>query len=327
MQKNYILFILLFTFTTANSFAQDIKVFFSKGDSYKISAKKTKTKIKKGMTLSLSDFIETSSKSFLILKISGHSTIRIEENTKIEIRELPILFDKSNQIESKGNLFLEIGTIIIEMDKTFNNDALEIETENSIMGVRGTTFLISKDQEQVLLSVNKGLVEIHSKDTNENDFVEKDESIFVENSKGFTARQKYNFQNKIHWNVNDKKLKKNFSSIKALVKKEFQSKKKKWKLDHNRRKVLKQKWINRKNIWKDRTKALQGKKIKSSRKNFREREQSKLDKKIPMESTRRKELTRKKKERKRKIIKKNRQKQIDKVRRRIKKQQKSLKKD
>ena len=181
------LFILISIILSQLVYSQEIRVLFSKGKNYKLLDSGITTSIKKGMSLLEKDIIATGKNGLIILKIAGHSTIRVEGSTKIRISQLPYFFENTDEIEREGSVFLEFGSLIIDMSRSFDSEALKIKTTNSSMGVRGTRFLVNRDVDNILLSVNKGQVEIHNQLSGEKDFadimLEEGDIVYVQSKK------------------------------------------------------------------------------------------------------------------------------------------------
>ena len=238
--KSILLFI-MFTFTTQSVLASSASVLFSKGINHKITSVNKKRILSKGMKIFADDTIYTEQNGFIILKIDGHSMIRIEEDSQVIVSELPVFNQETKDLDEGGSFLLKIGTILVDVEKEFDTEAFNVKTSNSIFGVRGTKFLVSRDSD-TLITVNSGTVEVVNTLTNQSDFVEKDESIHIEKDMNFTARQKYKITESIDWNVRAEKRKTKFKNLRANLKREFKKKRKRWKKNSKRTEQFKKKW-------------------------------------------------------------------------------------
>jgi hypothetical protein len=252
--KLYIFF-LTFLFSLTSFAKTKVEAVFVKGFVYKIDKNKKKFQLKKGHFLTKDDWVRTPKNTFAILKINGHSVHRIEQDTLVKINKLPEFDSGTKEIKSGAKLYLLMGTVLSEMEKSFDTDSLIIKSKSTTMGVRGTRFLVSKEKDKdLLLSVNHGQVEIENKTSGSVDFVTEGESLVVENDKTFTARQKYDFQKNIDWDVKNQKPKRQFKKVFENFRKEFKEKRKVWKADKKRVQSLRKKWNTRKEKLKQRIK-------------------------------------------------------------------------
>lgn len=265
----------------SSAFAEDINVVFKKGEAFVTNSDGEMTILVRGMKLQEIDTIKTGENSFVILNIKGHSNYRVEENTVLTIDDLPYFYENSDKLEQGGSLILKTGTILIDVIKKFDEPALEIKAKNSVMGVRGTKFLVSSDSEtdDILLSVDSGMVEIKNLLTNNTDFVQKDESIYMEKGNVFTQRRKYNFSKDIDWNINQRKLKTTFKSLRKKIRDEINAKKSSWKVDKSRIEKIKKKLKKRyENSFKINQNLEESKLLKSRiRSVYKKREKLRLD--------------------------------------------------
>lgn len=257
--------VILLSFFSFSIGAHTGKILFIKGD-VAVSSNKLITKAKKGAELKNNMKLITRDKSLAILKINGYGTIRIEENTEIEIENLPLEFKDSEEIEKSGSVILNIGTALFEVIKKSNIPSLKVKSNFTTMGVRGTRFLVHKDKDtnNVWTSVHSGVVQVTNKKQNE--VLEARTSIVVEKNKTFTAPRKYDFISDVNWNLNAKDLKKSFKKLRKSRIKEFRSKRKVWVRNDKRLEKFNQKWKEKKTEWKKKTKGLKSQ-IKKKRRN------------------------------------------------------------
>lgn len=240
--------------------AADLVVKFVKGKAYKRDVDEKTVGLKKGSKVVETDTIITESKSLVILRVKGHSTIKIEANTEVEISELPYFYEKSKEVERPASLILHYGSMLFDVKKKSDNEVLKVKTKNTVMGVRGTKFLVSQD-ENLLLSVKSGLVEIDNAKSGQTDFVDGGESIVLEKNKTFTKRQKYKFQDDINWNLDESKKSSLNAKFKKSYREEFIKKKKPWVQDKKRFKKFRNMWEVRNQRFQDKTKSLKTSKV------------------------------------------------------------------
>lgn len=223
----------------------------------------------------------TGDDGFVVFKIDKVSTHKIEENTTILLEEIAKA-NESETYESSETIFSLIrGTILNEVEERQASKSFIIKSNNLSFGVRGTTFLIDKDDENdYLLSVNEGLVEVEDRISNKRDFLEKDESIEILKGSQFQGRQKFKFSKDIDWNVRSTKRSKNFRTIRKKAKLELKQKRKKWINNRDRNEKFQQLWKSKIKKLKTRSKSRGNnvqkkikkiKKVNSSRKRNKKR--------------------------------------------------------
>ncbi|MCO4753226.1 MAG: FecR domain-containing protein [Bacteriovoracaceae bacterium] len=228
---NILLLTLLFSLS---SFCQEIEVLFSKGSVLAIDEKSVERILSKGDLVEEGETLHTKANSFLILKIGQHSRHKIEPESIVRVDSLPYKFEGGQELEAPARIFIKYGTIVSEILQKSDNESAVITTGATSMGVRGTKFLVSLDEEDkdVYLSVNEGKVEI--KNADQADIVEANQTIVVEKDRVFTAIQRYKFQKNIDWNMKEKQGLESFSSSRAQVRSELLKKRRKWKRDELR---------------------------------------------------------------------------------------------
>ncbi len=249
--KHFFLFFSFLLFLP-QAFAVDAKVIFTKGNvikvDYALNEEGKGTALKVGDHLLEGYEVITAEHGMAILKIDGHSNIRIEPNTRVRLEQLPYFYEGSDkEIEQGSSFFLKFGTMVIDLVKSFGTEAATVRTKNSVLGVRGTKFLVNNDKNEndVLLTVNTGLVEI--KNADKVDFVGKGESIVVEKDRFFTKKQKYNVNALIDWSVLSKKPKRIYASLNKSFRNEFKKRKQKWTYDKKRIKKQQRMWNVKRN--------------------------------------------------------------------------------
>jgi len=250
---------LLLLLITSNIWSMDISIFYAKGNVTISDLEGNDKKALKGDILTEGEKIITGSKSFVIIKIDKHSIHRIEENSNLLISKLPYQYQDSDQLEQGGSFYLEMGTIFSEVFKKSGNDSLEISTKNTSMGVRGTKLMVSKDPDSknIWLSVDEGEVEIKNSISNNHDVISKKQSIVVEGDRNFTKQRRFDWQNKVSWNIEKSKDNINtFESQKKLALMEHGKKRTKWIRDEVQFNNVKNRWKARKKKWSVKAKRL-----------------------------------------------------------------------
>ncbi len=242
---------LCFLLISFRALAIDVSVFYAKGNVKIIDLEGNEKKALKGETVTEGEKIITGKKSFVILKIDSHSIHRVEESSSLLISKLPYHFKNSDELEQGGSFYLEVGTIFSEIFKKSGNNSHEIRTKNSIMGVRGTKFMVSKDKDDhTWLSVEHGEVEVKNEQTNHHDVVINKQSIVIENDKYFTQPKRYEWQKKLSWNIDKAKEDvKTFSNHRKLALMEFSKKRTKWTRNEVRFKEVQHSWVKRKKAY------------------------------------------------------------------------------
>jgi hypothetical protein len=218
------LFIILFSFPTL---AQKIKVIYAKGH-VQTMRYGTAYDISRGDRLRRKETLVTGDKSLCILKIENHTTIKLEENSKLDLSAT-----KRSRGVSKTNLIMKVGEMVINVVKNTKNLETNVQTGLASFGIRGTTFKASAHQDKEWLAVKEGIVEASSF-KNQVDFVQQGEAIFIEKEIGFTKPLKYKFVEKINWRTDIKKnVKVAFNELSEVfgINKEIDEEYKKKKLD------------------------------------------------------------------------------------------------
>ncbi len=268
------LLVILMVLCSMNTFAIDIKVLFVKGSATIETLDEKSRPAKAGDLIVEGDKIETHDSSLVIIKIKGHSVHRIEENTTLLVEQLPYKYEDSKDIEQHCSFFLEVGTIFTEVVEKSDSDTMEIRTRSSVMGVRGTKFMVSqdKDSEYVWLSVDHGEVHIKNDHMGKADSVGAKQTIVVENDKKFSAQKRYKFHKNLEWNLNSKEVRKTFKANRINAKLEFRKKKSKWVRNEVRWSKVSANWAARKEKFKSRNKnKKKNVKLKKRLKNIKEK--------------------------------------------------------
>jgi len=245
MKKLLVLFIAL---CSINSFAIDIKILFVKGTAIIEDIHEVTRPAKAGGLIVEGDRIETQDSSLVVLKIEGHSVHRIEENSTVLIEQLPYKFEDSNDVEQHGSFFLKVGTIFTEVLESSDSDTFEIRTKASVMGVRGTKFMVSQDDDSphVWLTVDHGEVHIQNDHMGKADLVGAKETMLVEHDRKFTAQKRHAFHKELEWKVDSKIVKKTFKAHRKIARQEHRAKKKNWVRNELRWNKVSENWSGRK---------------------------------------------------------------------------------
>jgi hypothetical protein len=253
--------------------AKDIKVFFVKGTSYSISMKGEKKDLTKGDFLIEGDTLITGKKSFIVLKIEGHSTYKVEESSEITVNDLAYTFKDSNELDQGANLFVRAGTLFSKVKKTKGKKSLTVETKNTTMGVRGTEFLVNVDRitKDLILAVRTGEVVIENQLSKEKEILTEKQSVFVEKDKTFSQPKKYEWLEKVSWDMTKNSNGSSFSKHKKRIHKEIIKNKRPWIRNEVRFQQKEMKWNKDETIYRKRIVKLKPREIKLQRQKNRDR--------------------------------------------------------
>lgn len=166
------------------SYAQ-INLFFEKGD-VAIWRKQAQIKTKEILP---GDSIKTGAKSLAILK-NDRETLKIQENSEI------VYQPGNNPAKDETIIDLKLGGII----SAINKKQFKIKTKSSSMGVRGTQFFASvDDQDKVWMCVNEGSVEVQT-EKNPSTMVNAGLGVFVTGGKTSPPKA-FAWTKKINWEM------------------------------------------------------------------------------------------------------------------------------
>ena len=254
-----------------------MKIVFSKGDNYKFNEAGLKTNIKKGSMIDEGDTIHIAQDGMALLRIPGHSLMKLDSGSEVVVDQLPEIINKEEVVEPA--ILKQIkGAILIEMEKTSDNDTLQIRSKSATMGVRGTKFLVAT-AEDVTLAVNEGTVEIQNESGNA-DFVTKSESMVVENGRNFTGRQKHAALSDINWDVRSERATK-WKEVRSKFRENFKKRRKDWKPNKERYQKFKKRWQERKTQSNERIKKLmRDPKVRKRVEDFRERRKKRNERRM-----------------------------------------------
>lgn len=261
-------FFLIILVLSSSAHAVDMKVIYTKGKVQKINLENKKVDLDKGGTLIEGDILLTGKDAFVVLKIKGHSTHKVEENSEITIVNLPYYFDKSEELDQGATFLLKAGTIFSDVVASSGKKTLSIKSNNTVMGVRGTKLLVSRQKktQDVWLLVKTGEVEVHNELSGNKDILIKDQGVVVESDRTFTAIKRYDILKELSWDMSPASNVNEFSIKKKMAYKEFSEKKSKW----DRNEVIygekEKRWEREHRDYIERTKNLKPMAIKLKRK-------------------------------------------------------------
>ncbi len=263
ISKLVLIFILCST-----AFGEDMKVLFKKGKVQKINLENKKLNIDSGDVLVEGDILLTGEDSFVVVTLKGHSTHKLEQNSQITILSLPYYFKGSKELDQGASFLLKAGTIFSDVVTTEGVKSLTIKSNNTVMGVRGTKFLASREEEtqNVWLLVKSGEVEIHNELSGDKDILITEQGVVVENDRTFTGVKRYEILKELSWDMSPASVFNSFAKKKQQALSEYSQKKTKW----NRNEVIysqkEKRWNREQRDYEERTKSLKSVKIKKRRK-------------------------------------------------------------
>jgi len=130
---------------------RNIKVFKLEGSAEVIRNDKSLEPYEQ-MVLRSNDEISVGSSSNLILVLDDNKYVLLSENTKINLIS-------SEKDSSKTVISLKEGKIVTEVkEKLKDGETFEVETPNSVMAIRGTTFSVEVDKKDSLFEIKYQLV-------------------------------------------------------------------------------------------------------------------------------------------------------------------------
>lgn len=158
------------------------------------------TQVNKGLILETGDLIKTSENSLVIIKSSA-STLKISSNSVMKLN-----FDNPEVINSD----ILIGTAVIRfLNKKLRpstKEMMTVKTPTASLGVRGTRFFtfVGKKKNNVILSVDNGIVAFAGTNTNNEVLVRKNSSSMVNMKSNILKSRKFGFEKLINWSVDDR---------------------------------------------------------------------------------------------------------------------------
>lgn len=161
--------------TTGSSDDNQVKAIISNvsGDAFVIRPDHKKPATP-GIQLETADIIETSSGATVDLAIKGFGIIKIGAQTKVKIHELI-----SNKKADKASLSVERGDVASFIDRQNSESEFSIRTPTAVAGVRGTSFVVSVDNNKSSIAVMDGSVAL-SQPGREEIILEKNSQIVID---------------------------------------------------------------------------------------------------------------------------------------------------
>ncbi|WP_127716649.1 FecR domain-containing protein [Halobacteriovorax sp. HLS] len=167
------LFLFLF-FISFSTFANLATVSRVKGD----AVVNIKTRVTQGMKLNEFDILETvGEKSFVEIKFKSGHLVRLRSG-KVVIKKMT-----SNETVFK----LIKGKIFNYVQKLNKNQKFKVETIHSSLGVRGTMFMVSVEEDKSYLCVCEGSVETNNGKTK--NLVNRGEDQFIDSMQAFEVKK------------------------------------------------------------------------------------------------------------------------------------------
>jgi hypothetical protein len=248
MNKLLILFLIL-SFELPNIMANEFvaKVLHTKGSVFLSVLNGPFGSINKGDLLSEGNKVKTGESGLVIIRFPDKSIMRVGPSSEVEIEE--VVERVSNESLGKTSLILKSGRVLINVLNKSKAPIFKVKTRYAAIGVRGTSFLTSIDQEtsNVDVAVDKGEVEVRSNLNDQTaEALDAGQGITLEKGEVFTLPLKYDWIKKINFDAGDKKIEPSyFKEFDNLKKIEFRKKRQAWK------KNLK-KWSRKVNLWERR---------------------------------------------------------------------------
>jgi hypothetical protein len=216
-----------------NSYAQELT--YLEGSVSLSNSKNGKfKKLTKGDKVPFGSFLKTDQVSFAIITFPGGSTLKLDPESLVEIKEV-----KAEEDKKTTNIFYLIkGAIISKFIKSADKE-LVVESEHIALAVRGTEFFFGEEDNQFYAAVNEGEVAVIKKDDYDHESLEAGKSLVIENKKALTLPAAYLWAKKLSWGKGKLKTKSGFRSkeIRGLRKKEVRERLK--QLRKRKRKVFK----------------------------------------------------------------------------------------
>ena len=146
--------LLAFTFACGNNTemeqdaAQKIRkatVTYALGDAYILRENDPgKTAIKLNMQLQPNDMVVTGSGGNVKIVIEDQGVIQISQNSKVVMSSL--LLNEDGSADQK--LMVKAGKVVLGLKKLQKNSTFDVETPTAVAGVRGTSFMVSVEEEE-----------------------------------------------------------------------------------------------------------------------------------------------------------------------------------
>lgn len=178
----------------------DARVVFVRG---KVTA--MKKSLKKGDVVKDSTTVKTSSGALAVLKLSHGSTIKVNENSSVSIREK----NKKASVDvslKKGSAFFNV----LKNKMRGKKRSFRVRTKTVAMGVRGTEFFAAlgrastKKKQDVWMCVREGSVAIKGKLDKKSVLVNAGEGVVSKGNAQTSAPKPLPWTKKLNWNMNPK---------------------------------------------------------------------------------------------------------------------------
>lgn len=186
-----LLLVVMISFYSCLLFA-DGKVIFVKG---KVTSQNKQ--LKKGSLVKEGQILESGKDSLGIIKLNEGTTFKLNPESKIEIKRIAK--------KKKGTwLGLLKGNVFLKYDKKKKN-GLRVSAKGVSMGVRGTEFFASYNNDDVWMCVHKGKVLVKAKGDKKATLVKQGEGVLVKKGKETTDPKAYPWTEKLNWNMDPEK--------------------------------------------------------------------------------------------------------------------------
>jgi len=130
---------------------------------YKVNEKADWQEARAGTTLELNHILKTGVESYATIIFFDGSKIRVEENTIVTIKKLQADLDKKGEFK-QGNIGISVllGEVAAKLEKVkMKEREFEIESPGSLIGVRGTFFVVKVDRsKKTYILVLRGKVSV-----------------------------------------------------------------------------------------------------------------------------------------------------------------------
>ena len=155
-------------------------------------------KIKKGNQVKIGQVLQTKKDALAIIKLNEGTTFKVNENSKIKIQMI--------KGKKKGTILSLIkGNAFFKYKKSKKSKGLRVKAKSVSMGVRGTEFFASLDDNDVWMCVNEGAVAVRAKEDKKSIIVKEGLGVRVSNGKKTSAPQMYPWTKKLNWNMDSSK--------------------------------------------------------------------------------------------------------------------------
>jgi hypothetical protein len=117
------------------------------------------------LNFNVKDSIRTFQKSIAFLKFIDDSKIVLEENSILYVRDIT-------------NLNVKKGKVVFEIQKQGNKEGVKIATKTAIIGVKGTKFLLSVNNDEINVVLKEGEISVKAVKGDFKRYVKKEEEDF-----------------------------------------------------------------------------------------------------------------------------------------------------